>query len=141
MEYISKSEKETSAIAQKFAQTLKGGEVIGLIGELGAGKTTFTKAIAKTLEISKHLTSPTFVLMKIYKTSGNQIKNLIHIDAYRLKTAGDLLAIGAEEYLERPDTITIIEWADRIKDILPKKTKLIKITTQGKNRIIKFKNK
>lgn len=141
MQYISKSEKETSAIAQKFAQTLKGGEVIGLIGELGAGKTTFTKAIAKALKINKRLTSPTFVLMKIYKTNNSSIKNLVHIDAYRLKTAGDLLAIGAEEYLERPDTITIIEWADRIKNILPKKTKLIEITTQEKNRTIKFKNK
>lgn len=141
MEYISKSEKETSAIAQKFARTLKGGEVIGLIGELGAGKTTFTKAIAKTLGVSKRLTSPTFVLMKIYEAKNDSIKNLVHIDAYRLKTTGDLLAIGAEEYLERPDTITIIEWADRIKNILPKKTKLIKITTQEKDRLIKFKNK
>lgn len=141
MEYISKSEKETIIIAQKFAQILKGGEVIGLIGELGAGKTTFTKAIAKALGINKNLTSPTFVLMKIYKADNNSIKNLAHIDAYRLKTAGDLLAIGAEEYLGRPDTITIIEWADRIKNLLPKKTKLIEITTQEKNRTIKFKNK
>lgn len=140
MQYISKSAKDTYKLAEKIATKFKGGEIIGLIGELGAGKTTFTKAIAKTLKIKKNITSPTFVLMKIYpvKLTGSKIKTLIHVDAYRLKTAEDLTAIGAQDYLGRPDTVAFIEWADRIKKILPKQTKYISIISKEDERLINY---
>lgn len=152
------SEKQTYNFAKKFAKQLKGGEVIGLIGELGAGKTIFAKGLAAGLGIKKNITSPTFVLMKIYPTTNyklspphrdpavaGQIINFVHIDAYRIKSPQDITAIGAEEYFNRPDVVTIIEWADKIspalsnkkcgtRKILPKKTKFIKIINKGGNK-------
>jgi tRNA threonylcarbamoyladenosine biosynthesis protein TsaE len=138
MRFISNSAKDTCRFAAEIAKKLKGGEVIGLIGELGAGKTAFTKAAARELGVKKNITSPTFVLMKVYKTGkpDSEIKNLVHIDAYRLKTAADLEAIGASEYFGRADTVVIIEWADRIKEIWPKKMVRISILTDGKRRKI-----
>ncbi|MDD5031544.1 MAG: tRNA (adenosine(37)-N6)-threonylcarbamoyltransferase complex ATPase subunit type 1 TsaE [Patescibacteria group bacterium] len=158
-EIITNSEKETSALAKKYAKTLKGGTILGLIGNLGAGKTIFIKGLAKGLGLKKNITSPTFVIMKVYPVKSRparispkeklfdgaylvgkgKIKNFVHIDAYRLKEGRDLIAIGAREYLNRPDTLTIIEWADRVKKILPKKTKYVKIgILEGNKRRIKY---
>jgi tRNA threonylcarbamoyladenosine biosynthesis protein TsaE len=121
---ITNTEKETFELGIKTAQSLKGGEVIGLVGNLGAGKTIFTKGIAKGLGIKGVVNSPTFVIMKVYKVKSqlSKVNCLIHIDAYRLKSANDLIAIGAEEYFGKPDSIVIIEWADKIKKTLPKNT-------------------
>lgn len=144
MGHITDSEKETFNFAKKFAKRLKGGEIIGLTGDLGAGKTVFAKGLAAGLGVKKNITSPTFVLMKIYTIKNirprrTKIKILCHIDAYRLKTPQDLIAIGAEEYFNRPDAVTVIEWADKIKKILPKKTKYIGIINKDENkRIIIF---
>lgn len=132
---ITNSEKETFDWANNFAKTLKGGEVIGLSGDLGAGKTIFTKGLAKGLGITNNVNSPTFVIMKKYETKNEKIKikNLIHIDAYRLNSAEDIKAIGADEYFERPDTITVIEWPENIKRILPIKIIFIKIKSLNEN--------
>jgi tRNA threonylcarbamoyladenosine biosynthesis protein TsaE len=122
MKFVSKSEKETFNFAKKFAGKLAGGEVLCLIGDLGAGKTAFTKGLAVGLKIKNIITSPTFVLMKNYKVSGHKtIKHLAHIDAYRLTGGEQLLGIGAEDYFSHPECVTVIEWADRVKDIWPKK--------------------
>ncbi|OIP80580.1 MAG: tRNA (adenosine(37)-N6)-threonylcarbamoyltransferase complex ATPase subunit type 1 TsaE [Parcubacteria group bacterium CG2_30_45_37] len=133
MRLISRSEKQTFNFAKNFSKRLKGGEVIGLIGNLGAGKTIFTKGLAAGLGIIKNITSPTFVLMRVYPVKSRRIKQLVHIDAYRVKSARDLTAIGADEYFGRPDTITAIEWADKIKKILPKTAKFVKIIYQQNN--------
>lgn len=133
MKFFSISEKQTFNFAKKFSKKLTGGIVIGLTGNLGAGKTIFAKGLAAGLGIKKNITSPTFVLMKIYPVKSRVIKFLVHIDAYRLKSVKNLITIGAEEYFNRTDTITIIEWADKIKKILPKKTKIIKIDLQKNN--------
>ncbi|MEK7203343.1 MAG: tRNA (adenosine(37)-N6)-threonylcarbamoyltransferase complex ATPase subunit type 1 TsaE [Patescibacteria group bacterium] len=139
MKYYTKTEKETLVLAKFFAKKLEGGEIVGLTGNLGAGKTIFAKGIAAGLKIKKNITSPTFVLMKIYQVSEHkQIKFLTHIDAYRIKSANDLISVGINEHLNRIDTVTIIEWADKIKKILPKKTKFIKITINKTGRIINF---
>lgn len=137
---ISKSEQATFDLAKKLAGSLGGGTVIGLIGELGTGKTIFTKGLADGLGVKNVINSPTFVLMKIYDIidRGN-IKKLCHIDAYRIKTFNNLKAIGAEEYMKQPDTITVIEWADRVKDKLPKNTYFINFKHQGENnRLIQY---
>ena len=133
------SEKQTFNFAEKFAKQLKGGEIIGLVGELGAGKTIFTKGLAVGLGIKKNIASPTFILMKVYPIADCRlpIADFVHIDAYRIKTVQDLIAIGIQEYFNRPDTITIIEWADRVKKILPKKTRYVKIINNvGDKRLI-----
>ncbi|MEK7582949.1 MAG: tRNA (adenosine(37)-N6)-threonylcarbamoyltransferase complex ATPase subunit type 1 TsaE [Patescibacteria group bacterium] len=86
--------------------------VIGLEGELGSGKTTFVQKFAKALGITEHITSPTFVILKKYG-------NLVHIDAYRLKSSEDLKKLGIQELIEDPRNIIFIEWADLVADILP----------------------
>ena len=136
MPQLTASAKQTFNLAKNFAKQLKGGEVIGLIGELGAGKTVFVKGLATGLGIKKNITSPTFVLMKIYPVTNFkfQISNFVHLDAYRIKNEKDVLSIGAEEYFNQPDTVTVIEWADKIKKILPKKTKFIEIEYLSKNK-------
>jgi len=124
-EIITKSPKETAALGKIIAEELQGGEIIGLIGDLGTGKTCFVQGLAKGLKIKNIVNSPTFVIMKVYKNKQKPTLSLCHIDAYRLKSANDLKAIGALEYFKDKQTITIIEWADKIKTSLPKKTQFI----------------
>lgn len=116
---ISNSEKETCDFAKQFSTCLKGGEILALVGDLGSGKTVFTKGLAKALGVAQTVTSPTFVLLKVYPTKKGV---LAHLDAYRLSGGQALVDIGVEEYFNRPDAITVIEWADRVADILPAKT-------------------
>ena len=137
---ISKSEIETHKLAENLTKTFTGNAVIGLIGDLGAGKTAFTKGLASGLNIKNKITSPTFVFMKVYDVLKNsKIKKFVHIDAYRISSEADMEAIGAPEYFERPDTITVVEWADNLKNILPQETKYIEFKSIDENtREIKF---
>ncbi len=135
MNKITNSEEQTFGLAKEFAKTFKGGEIIGLTGNLGAGKTIFTKGLAAGLGIKQTVNSPTFVLMKVYQIRHpkSDIRELIHIDAYRIKSGQDIIAVGAQEYFNRDDVVTVIEWADKIKKILPKKTRYISINNKGEN--------
>ena len=135
MTIISNSEKETFDFAKNFAKQLKGGEIIELYGNLGAGKTIFTKGLAFEVGIREVVNSPTFVIMKIYKIKKKyyKIKNLVHIDAYRINSDEDVVDIGIKEYFNRDDTIIIIEWAENIKKIILQKSIKIKIKIIDKN--------
>ena len=119
---VTKSETETRKLAVKLAKTLKGGEVIGLVGDLGAGKTAFVKGLAQGLGIKKRISSPTFVLMKVYPVKHKSIKHFVHVDAYRIKKAKALTEIGLEDYSKANDAIVVIEWADLVKKLLPRKS-------------------
>jgi len=120
---ISQSDKQTEAFGYKLGRVCAGGEIFALSGDLGAGKTCLSQGIAKGLGLKTKVNSPTFVIMKMYKVSGHKtVKHLCHIDAYRLSSARELEAIGALDYLKQSDTVTIIEWPERIKAILPKET-------------------
>ena len=119
MIYISNSESQTINFALKLSKKVKLGTVIALVGNLGSGKTTFTKGFAKGLNIKEHVGSPTFKIVSEYE--GKHF-NLYHIDSYRLNNSNDFLKIGGEEFLNQETGVTIIEWADLIKDILPKST-------------------
>lgn len=123
MKYISHNIKETRALAKEMVRNLKFGGTIGLIGELGAGKTAFTQGLAKALGVKAAVNSPTFVLMKIYPTKHKVIKALVHVDAYRLDELANLEELGLIEYLNDPSVLVVVEWAGKIKGILPKKTK------------------
>ena len=109
--------KQTKKLAQSFAKLLVGGEVIQLNGDLGAGKTTFTKFVLQALGVKDNITSPTFTLMHEYKTKRF---NIYHFDMYRLSDANEATALGFEEYLYSEDksSIVFVEWAENIKDIL-----------------------
>lgn len=137
--FFIKNEKETSKLAKILAKEVlkiiskkKNALVIGLEGDLGAGKTFFIKAFAKGMGIRKKLTSPTFVLLKKYR-------NLYHIDCYRIKNSQDILALDFEEIISTPRNIVLIEWAEKIRKILPKNKIWIKFKILGKKeREIKF---
>lgn len=120
MQEITESEKETIALGKKFAKTLKGGEVVLLIGDLGAGKTTFVKGVAEGLGIKKVIISPTFVLMKVYqvKRSKVKVKSFIHIDTYRGLSVDDLENIGALEYFGKKDAVCFVEWGAGLEEYL-----------------------
>ena len=115
MVFNSQSVDDTYYLARKFAQSISKGNVIALIGNLGTGKTTFTKGLAKALGILENVGSPTFKLVSEYVGTDSI---LYHIDAYRLEGSKDFLNIGGEEYLTTEDGITVIEWGDIIGDIL-----------------------
>lgn len=115
-------------MAKKMSAELKGGDIIGLVGDLGAGKTVFSQGVAAGLGVEAQVTSPTFVIMKIYDCHNHPtIRQLCHVDAYRLKGAADLSALGIEDYLGEKATLTIIEWSDRISDILPEESQIVRI--------------
>ena len=107
--------KETEKFGMKLGSILKGGEVICLIGELGAGKTNLTKSIAKGLGVKDYVTSPTFTLINEYKGANFP---LYHFDVYRLEGVEDILDLGFEEYFYSKG-VTIVEWGNKIEKALP----------------------
>ena len=129
---ITKSEKETFDFAKDFAKELKGGEVIFLEGDLGAGKTVFTKGLCQGLGYEKNVSSPTFVLMRVYELEkSKKINTICHVDAYRLGSEDELLDIGINDYINNPETIVVIEWSERIKKKIAEK--IIKVKISFKN--------
>jgi tRNA threonylcarbamoyladenosine biosynthesis protein TsaE len=106
---ISHSPAETAALGEQWGRAAESGLVIGLSGDLGAGKTQFVKGLARGLGIAGRVHSPTFALVNIY--SGGRL-TLFHLDLYRLETQERIAAAGLEEYL-RPEGVTVIEWAER----------------------------
>lgn len=108
---------EVKQLAKKLAELLKHSTekqslVIALVGELGAGKTTFAKSLLKSLGVRQRVTSPTFTLIKKYKS------NIYHIDAYRINKPSDLIKLGFQEIVDGKGNIVIVEWADKIKRLI-----------------------
>src|ERR1035437_8205349 len=106
---ISHSAAETAALGEQWGRAAETGMVIGLCGDLGAGKTQLVKALARGLGSTARVHSPTFALVNIYNGGG---LTLFHLDLYRLDTREQILAAGLEEYLQ-PSGVTVIEWAER----------------------------
>ncbi len=120
MEITTFDEKETKEAGRLLGQEIlkeNKGPIIGLEGELGSGKTTFIQGLAKGLGIKDRITSPTFVIFKKYPI--NQ-KSFYHVDCYRIKNSKDLIDLDFKEILGNKENIVVIEWAEKIKDILPK---------------------
>ncbi|MBR3236090.1 tRNA (adenosine(37)-N6)-threonylcarbamoyltransferase complex ATPase subunit type 1 TsaE [Candidatus Saccharibacteria bacterium] len=118
------SEQEMLDFGRKYATKIKPPTVIELIGDVGVGKTTFVRGLAKGLGIKEPITSPSFTISKTYAMpSGNR---LVHYDFYRLKDPG-LMAEDLNESISDKNTITIIEWSDTVSDLLPKDRIIIKI--------------
>ena len=125
MEITIRTLHELEAEATRFAASLapreEGATLVTLSGELGAGKTAFTKALALALGVEETVTSPTFVLEKIYKLGHpmSKFKHLIHIDAYRLESGAELAALGFDEILLGADNLVVFEWPERASNALP----------------------
>jgi tRNA threonylcarbamoyladenosine biosynthesis protein TsaE len=150
MKVLSKNLEETNKAAKDFLNKLSpkadSATIVGLFGDLGSGKTTFTQALARHLNVEEVVTSPTFVIEKIYLLNNDQklsenplrltqtnryeeipkaFKKLIHIDAYRLDSGKELLSLQFAEIQKDPKNLILIEWPERVADILP--SDLIKI--------------
>jgi tRNA threonylcarbamoyladenosine biosynthesis protein TsaE len=130
-EHLTASPGETRRLGEKIAKELlkkkSRQRVFGLKGELGGGKTTFLQGFAKGLGIKEKILSPTFVILKKFKIPKNKnFKNFYHIDCYRLQQSKELLDLGFEEIISNSKNIVVVEWADKIKRIMPKSTVWIK---------------
>ena len=128
MEKVVQTLRELEAEAADFVRSLTPGEratLVTLVGELGAGKTAFTKSVAKAFGVEETVNSPTFVLEKIYflprELGGRTSKfaRLVHIDAYRLEKGSDLAALGFDELLQDPGNLIMLEWPENVAEALP----------------------
>ena len=111
MKYITKNERDTEALGEEFAKSLKPGTVVALRGEMGAGKTVFVRGVAKGLGIDARVTSPTYTIVNEYNTT----PPMFHFDLYRLGSADELFEIGFDDYLARGG-ICLIEWFENAED-------------------------
>lgn len=127
MTVITNSKTETMQLGFDLAQTLRPGTVLAFYGDLGAGKTTFTKGLAAGLGISDPITSPTYTIVNEYETGETP---LIHFDMYRLGSADDLFEIGWDDYLER-GAILAVEWSEHVEAALPSHTVRVRIEQSG----------
>ena len=140
MEAKTNSPKETKKVAEKLAKTLAAGSVVALFGDLGAGKTVFVQGLAKGLGINRKVISPTFVFMRSYPFLHHKKPlTFYHIDLYRGQDATDFRNLGLDEVFTE-DAIVVLEWAEKIKDALPKKRVDVTIISVGeKTRKISIK--
>jgi len=149
--FITHSSQETEKLAARFSQKLPS-QILALIGDLGSGKTTFVKGLAKGLGIKKRILSPSFVLVREYRIltkitpprsrfatprrsdlpPKSNLQRLYHIDLYRLNK-NQVQGLGLKELFQNPENLVIIEWAEKIKDLLPKKSKVIHFQYLKKN--------
>ena len=156
---ISKSGRETIEIAKTFLTKLlknsrhEGALVVGLSGDLGAGKTAFVKAVAKHLKIKNKVFSPTYVIMKKYflprprgsaptkvGARGSNYKFFYHIDAYRLKNEKELIHLGWKEIISDKENLVFVEWPENISKAMPSNAKYVYIThTKNGHRDFKLK--
>ncbi|HOX96150.1 MAG TPA: tRNA (adenosine(37)-N6)-threonylcarbamoyltransferase complex ATPase subunit type 1 TsaE [Candidatus Woesebacteria bacterium] len=137
--YISTSYEETREIAEKIASILERGTTICLYGDLAAGKTTFSQGIGKYFGIDR-VVSPTFIIMRQYPVANHPtIKTFYHLDLYRLNSVEEIRAFDIEEIWSDPSNILIIEWPEKLADILPQKRFDIFFKANGENeRVIKI---
>ena len=119
-EVITKNAEETRELGKKMAGNARGGEIFCLKGELGAGKTTFSQGFLRGLGVESAITSPTFVVMKEYSLKDNalNLKKIYHIDTYRIESE-DVLNLGWEGIIKDKENIILVEWPEKIKDIIP----------------------
>ncbi len=141
--YHSDNLKDTKKFAEQVANWIRKKEfkqqalVVALVGDLGAGKTTFVQHLGKVLGVEEKILSPTFVILKKFSPKESSFNTLYHIDCYRTEKPEELLKLNFEEIISDPNNLVIIEWADKIKSILPNHyLKLnFEVTGKGKRKI------
>ena len=134
--WISKNVGETAKIARVFLNKIlkkkkghHGALVVGLSGDLGAGKTAFTQAVARHLGIRQKVASPTFIIMKRYPLKAKGYKFFFHLDAYRLKNEKELLHLGWQEIINDKDHLVFLEWPENVSKALPAQARFVYIST------------
>ena len=138
MKHITNSVSETKKLGEVLAKKIikkaptKKAVIVGLEGELGAGKTTFLQGFAKGLGIKEKILSPTFILIKKFPIS--KFKNFYHIDCYRIRKPKELVDLGLKEILSNPQNIVAVEWVENIKKLLPPKIISIQFKFLDKNK-------
>ncbi|MGH7175096.1 MAG: tRNA (adenosine(37)-N6)-threonylcarbamoyltransferase complex ATPase subunit type 1 TsaE [Minisyncoccia bacterium] len=133
---------EARAFAARLVPRDGNATLVTLSGELGAGKTAFTKAAAGALGVEEVVNSPTFVLEKIYQlpreTGSTGFARLVHIDAYRLDSGAELGSLGFEELMRSPGNLVFLEWPEKVADALPSPAAAISIALAGGSRVISY---
>lgn len=142
MQFLSASARHTQAFAEQFARELRSTPplyshacVIALEGNLGTGKTTFTQGFAKGFGIRERVLSPTFIVFRVHslsKKTSEQYRRLIHMDAYRLRSAKELKPLGFKELCTDPSNLILVEWPQRIRRALPPRTIWIRLSLTKK---------
>ncbi len=130
------AEVATKVLAVAGALPQTAAVVLALKGDLGSGKTTFTQTLARALGVTEPVTSPTFVIMKGYELEGQIFDTLIHIDAYRLETSVEMTVLGFANLIATPRILIVIEWAEKISDLLPEQTINLTFNIEGDERVI-----
>ena len=113
---ITDGPEETVALGVELAEKLRHGDVVALVGELGAGKTTLVQGIARGLFVTENVSSASFVLARTYRGK----LPLHHLDAYRIESPQELFEVGLDRYLPPEEGVTVVEWADKIYELIPK---------------------
>jgi len=147
-QYLTASPSQTKKLGETLAREIlktkpkKIAQILGLEGGLGGGKTTFLQGFARGLGIKQKILSPTFIIMRKIEvkplpcgglTSATSIKTFYHIDCYRIKKPKEILDLGFKEIISNPQNIVVVEWADKIKKILPKNSLILKFKFVNKN--------
>lgn len=129
------SSKQTKNLAAKIAESIpsKGPVVFGLRGELGSGKTTFVQGFAGALGIKEKVLSPTFLIIKRFAIPQTE-RFLYHIDCYRVESSKELLRLGWKDIVQDKKNIVLVEWPERIKEILPRDIRMIEFLHEGQNK-------
>ncbi|OIP06285.1 tRNA (adenosine(37)-N6)-threonylcarbamoyltransferase complex ATPase subunit type 1 TsaE [Candidatus Berkelbacteria bacterium CG06_land_8_20_14_3_00_43_10] len=127
--YTIASKKGLKDYARQYASRLKPGDVVGFVGELGAGKTTLVQYIGEYCGVKQLMRSPTFMYIKEYYMRNGS--SFVHCDAYRLTNSADVRSIGLDDYIGSKRSIVCIEWADKIRDVLPCATQWVTLTRIG----------
>ncbi len=152
MEVKTNNLEEFNSEATRFANTLEAksdvATLVALSGELGAGKTAFVQSVAKSFGITQTVSSPTFVIEKVYELSretrsrllaGRQgFARLIHIDAYRLEKPEELEHLGWKDIISKPENLIFLEWPERVPSVIPKSTYRVVLKGEGEGRIITY---
>ncbi len=138
--FLSTSSSQTKKFGEEIAREIiqiknkKTAVILALDGELGGGKTTFLQGLGRGLGIKEKILSPTFIIMKRFKISHSQFHNFYHIDCYRIKNQNDLISLSFKEIISSPYNIIAIEWAEKIKKIIPLERLNLKFEFINKNK-------
>ena len=134
---ISRATEATEYIGQVFASFLKSGDVVSLDGDMGAGKTALTRGIARGMGLTSPVASPTFTIVMEHPAENSGQLPLYHFDVYRLRDGDDFLDAGLDEYLYQ-DGVSVLEWGDIVKDVLPEHILRISMSGSDETRKMDF---